>query len=519
MIRSELIARISENKNNVDVIVIGGGATGLGCALDATSRGYKTLLLEQHDFGKGTSSKSTKLIHGGVRYLKQGNVSFVMESLKERGILMQNAPHLVKNQAFIVPNYHWWEGPFYGVGLKVYDRLAGTLGFGTSKILSVDETLANIPSLSPEGLRGGVLYYDGQFDDARLAVNLAQTIDDLGGIPINYFRANTFIKQNGFIKGLIAQDMISEKEYEIRAKVVINATGAYCQEVMKMDDAETLPLLAPSQGVHIVLTQKFLPNKTAIMVPRTKDKRVIFAVPWYNHVIVGTTDTPVQNVSLEPDAFEDEISYLLEHIAIYLSLPVTKNDICSVFTGLRPLVKTGTNQNTAGISRDHYLSVSASGLITITGGKWTTYRKMAEDTIDEAIIVGHLEEKPCRTKSLKIHGGESYSPTDDPLRYLGSDIENLHSMIKTNPSLAVKLHPDFDYVTGLIHLAIRDEYAQTLEDMLARRMRLLYLNVDAAKSIATLVADEMKNVLQKDSNWASKQINEFTLLAKKYSVR
>ena len=361
-----------------DIIIIGGGATGLGAAVEAASRGYDTLLLEQHDFAKGTSSRSTKLVHGGVRYLQQGNISLVIEALHERGLLIQNAPHLVSNQAFIVPNYEWWDGPFYGVGLKVYDLLAGKLGLGPSKILSREETLRRIPTLEPEGLRGGVIYYDGQFDDSRLAINLAQTLVDNHGTPLNYMQVTGLLKSGSVINGVSARDMESGKVYKINGRVVINATGVFTDEIICMDDPAAPRMISPSQGVHIVLDQEFLPGESAVMVPQTDDGRVLFAVPWHNKVVVGTTDTPVENATLEPRAQEEEIHFILKHAAKYLTKDPRREDVQCVFAGLRPLVNLEGMKDSASVSREHHILVSASGLVTITGGKWTTYRKMGE---------------------------------------------------------------------------------------------------------------------------------------------
>src|SRR5688572_14976015 len=355
-----------------DICIIGGGATGLGIAVDAASRGYKTLLLEKFDFAKGTSSRSTKLVHGGVRYLQQGNIKLVMEALKERGLLLKNTPHLVKNQSFIVPNYKWWEGAFYGLGLKVYDWMAGSFGLGPSQILNKEETLALAPTLDGEGLRGGVLYHDGQFDDSRLAIHLAMTAADHGGTLINYMEVAGFLKANNKICGVKAMDSMEGREYEIKARAVINATGVFTDRILEMDKAGATPLVTLSQGIHLVLDREFLPSGTAIMIPRTDDKRVLFAVPWHTKIIAGTTDTPVDIATEEPTALHVEVEFVLQHISRYLTKDPGYDDIRSVFAGLRPLVK-GAGKLTSVLSRDHHISISDSELITITGGKWTTY--------------------------------------------------------------------------------------------------------------------------------------------------
>ncbi|MCB0750932.1 MAG: glycerol-3-phosphate dehydrogenase/oxidase, partial [Ignavibacteriae bacterium] len=374
MNRNEMLAKLELTKL-WDFIIIGGGATGIGCAIEAASRGYKTLLLEQSDFAKGTSGRSTKLVHGGVRYLQQGNISLVLEALKERGVLRRNAPHLVHDLPFIVPNYDWWEGPFYGIGLKLYDALAGKEGFGPSKLLSKEETLKHIPTIEQEGLRGGVIYYDGQFDDARLAINMAETAYEQGATLLNYVKVTSLNKNEDMICGVDAIDLETNKKYSISAKVVINATGVFTDSIRKMDEPECKNIIVSGQGVHIVLDNSFLPGDSAIMVPETDDGRVLFAIPWHKNILVGTTDTPVNKFLLEPTPFEEEIEFLLSHTARYLTKDPTRKDIKSIFAGLRPLVKSGEEENTAAISRDHTLNISRSGLITITGGKWTTYRK------------------------------------------------------------------------------------------------------------------------------------------------
>ena len=405
MNRAEMLSRLEERKQPWDMLIIGGGATGIGLAVDAATRGYSVLLLEQSDFGKGTSSRSTKLVHGGVRYLQQGNISLVMEALKERGILRRNAPHLVSDLRFIVPNYDWWEAPFYGIGLKVYDLLAGKYGFGPSRLLGKQQTLSALPTIKPDGLRGGVQYYDGQFDDARLLISLAQTAADHGATLLNYMQVVRLTKQAGeFLDGAVALDLESGREHEIKAKAVINATGAFTDSVLKLDDPNAPAMLAPSQGAHIVLDKSFLPGDSAIMVPHTRDGRVMFAIPWHDHVVVGTTDIPLENVSLEPVPTNEEVDFILETASAYLHRQPTRADILSVFAGIRPLVRARGADSTALLARDHVVHVSSSGLVTLCGGKWTTYRKMAEDGIDCAATIARLDEQPCKTKTLHIHG-------------------------------------------------------------------------------------------------------------------
>ncbi|MFO7715191.1 FAD-dependent oxidoreductase [Desulfosarcina sp.] len=499
-----------------DIVVIGGGATGLGCALDAASRGYKTLLVEQHDFAKGTSSRSTKLVHGGVRYLQQGNISLVLEALHERGLLMRNAPHLVRNQAFIVPNYEWWDGPFYGAGLKVYDLLAGRLGLGASKWLSKEETLERIPTLEPDRLRGGVIYYDGQFDDARLAVNLAQSIDDAGGVPVNYMQVTGLTYSGQMIDGVKLTDTLSGAQYNVRARVVVNATGIFTDDILRMDQPAAAPLITYSQGVHLVLDKRFLKGNTAIMVPQTEDGRVLFAVPWHDRVLVGTTDTPVDRASLEPAPLEEEIAFILKHAAQYMVEDPTRADILCMFAGLRPLVGAGEGKKTAAISRDHHLQVSQSGLVTITGGKWTTYRKMAEDAVDQAALIAGLPENQCPTRKLRIHGWLKNMDPQDPLCAYGSDAVSIRRIIDKDPGMGAKLHDKLPYIKAEIIWAVRNEMALTLEDVLARRTRSLILDAAAGMAVAADTARLMARELGRDSKWLQMQVEEFKQVARGY---
>ncbi len=432
MQREHLLNELKKYPDKIwDIIVIGGGATGLGVAVDAASRGYSTVLFEQSDFAKGTSSRSTKLVHGGVRYLAQGDISLVLEALHERGLLRQNAPHLVKNQAFIIPSYDWWEGPFYNIGMKVYDMMAGKLGLGPSEKISKEETLKAIPNLSEKQLNGGVIYYDGQFDDSRLAINLAQTAVENGGIILNYMKVSDLIKdEQSLICGVKARDEETGNNYTINSRVVINATGVFVDDILHMNDPAAKRIVRPSQGVHIVLDKSFLQSESAIMIPKTSDGRVLFAVPWHGKVVVGTTDTPLDETTLEPRALEEEIKFILSTASKYLKKDPQRKDVLSVFAGLRPLAtQQGNEQSTKEISRHHKLIVSLSGLITITGGKWTTYRKMAEDTVDKASLVGGLPEKDCLTKNMPIHGYVKNIHFDTPGYFYGADRAHIMDII------------------------------------------------------------------------------------------
>jgi glycerol-3-phosphate dehydrogenase len=499
--------------------VIGGGATGVGIAVDAASRGYSVCLVEQSDFGKGTSSRSTKLAHGGVRYLQQGNVALVMEALKERGILRQNAPHLVHDLAFVVPNYAWWEAPFYGIGMKVYDLLAFRYGFGKSRHLDKDEVLAHIPNLERSGLRGGVLYYDGQFDDARLLINLAQTAEGQGAVLLNYAAVVGLTHDaESFVDGIVFRDHESGREHTIRARCVINATGAFSDGIRRIDDPEARPMISPSQGVHIMLPGSFVSGDAAIMVPRTSDGRVLFAIPWHGETLVGTTDTPVQAVTLEPVPMEEEIDFILETASHYLAKRPTRNDILSVFAGIRPLVKSSEIAGTAALSREHTIEVGRSGLLSIAGGKWTTYRKMAEDCVDHAATLAKLEEQPCVTKTLRIHGHHPAAENFGELRYYGSDAAELRALIDTTPELGRRLHPDLGIHAVQVVWAVRHEMARTVDDVLSRRTRALFLNAKAAIAMAPGVAKLMAAELCRDESWQNEQVTAFTTLAQGYVV-
>ena len=515
MKRDEMIERAASGRK-WDLLIIGGGATGLGTAIESASRGYETLLIEQGDFSQGTSSRSTKLVHGGVRYLQQGNVSLVLEALKERGRMRRNAPHLVHNLPFVVPNYDWWEGPFYGIGLKLYDMLAGKHGFGRSKSLSREKTLERLPTIETRGLRGGVIYYDGQFDDARLAIHMALTAADQGAALVNYIKAVALVKKNGVVAGVHTTDLETGKKYTLHAKAVINATGVFADAVRRMDDPAAADMIAPSQGVHIVLDRSFLPGDTAILVPHTDDGRVLFAIPWHGRVVVGTTDTPVKRVLLEPCPLASEVEFLLEHAARYLTKDPAKSDILSAFAGLRPLVSTPEAQNTAAISRDHTIHISNSGLLTIAGGKWTTYRKMAEDAVDQAAVLAQLEERPSVTPTLNIHGFHQHADRFGSLQVYGSDVYGLRKIAAADPLLAQTLHPNLSVTGAEVVWAVRHEMACRVEDVLARRTRALLLDAAASMEIAPQVAQLMAREMQRSDDWQRAQVADYLQLAAGY---
>jgi glycerol-3-phosphate dehydrogenase len=519
MTRRGMLARFEAQPGPWDFIVIGGGATGAGVAVDAASRGYSVLLLERSDFGKGTSSRSTKLVHGGVRYLEQGNISLVMEALEERGILRQNAPHLVSNLPFIVPNYDWWEMPFYGLGLKLYNLLAGKYGFGESSILSREETLRRLPTIRTDGLRGGVVYYDGQFDDSRLLVNLLQTAASHGATLLNYAEVTgVTLASDGTVDGVIARDGESGAELSGRAHVVVNAAGPFADGVRRLADPAIAPLIAPSQGIHLVFDQSFLPGHSAIMVPHTKDGRVMFAIPWHSHTVVGTTDTPIAEPMPEPRALENEVGFILETASLYLHKAPTRDDVLSVFAGIRPLVRSGSSRITSALSRDHTVHIDPTGLLTTTGGKWTTYRHMAEDTVDRAAELGGLVARPCVTKTLRIHGFHEGTAHTDPLSVYGSDATPIREIARTDASLARPLDAELPYTGAQVVWAAREEMARTLEDVLARRCRALFLNARAAVRMAPAAASLLARELGRDAAWEQSQIDRFKTLAAGYMV-
>jgi glycerol-3-phosphate dehydrogenase len=519
MNRAEMLGRAIARREPWDMVIVGGGAVGMGVAVDAASRGYEVLLVEQHDFGKGTSSRSTKLVHGGVRYLEQGAISLVMEALKERGLLRQNAPHLVTDLAFVVPNYEWWEAPFYGVGLKMYDLLAGRYGFGRSEILSKDETLARLPTIKTEGLRGGVVYFDGQFDDARLLINLAATAVEQGAVTLNYTPATALTRDaDGIVDGIVAQDLESGQQFRAAARVVINAAGPQSDRIRRLAHPEAEPLIAPSQGIHLVFDGSFLHGGTAIMVPHTIDGRVMFAIPWHDHTVVGTTDTPISDVTLEPRPHEDEIEFILETAGRYLRRPITRADVLSVFVGIRPLVRSGSGANTASLSRDHTIHIDPSGLLTVAGGKWTTYRHMAEDSVDHAATLARLTEKPCVTRTLNVHGFHRQAQNFGALSVYGSDALLIQDLIRAEPSLATPLHSALPCCGAEVVWAARAEMARTVEDVLARRTRALFLNARAAMEMASETARLLARELGRDAAWEAQQVEEFCALAQGYLV-
>jgi glycerol-3-phosphate dehydrogenase len=498
MNRKELLARLAQPKK-YDVAIIGGGATGLGVALDAAARGFSVVLVEADDFAKGTSSRATKLVHGGVRYLAQGNIALVREALHERATLLNNAPHLAQPLAFVMPSYKLWETPFYGAGLKMYDALAGKAGLGPTEFLTRRETLACLPTARPEGLKGGVKYWDGQFDDARLALALARTAASRGALVVNYCEATGLRHVDGKVAGLTCRDKETGSSYEIEARCVINASGVWVDE-FRQKDGEAIgrpvrAMVAPSQGVHVVVDREFLPGDHALMVPRTADGRVLFGVPWLGKVILGTTDTPRQDIPKEPRPFKEELDFILGESARYLSRAPQRADMRSIWVGLRPLVRPQgeEGEETKGLSREHTVLVSRSGLVTVTGGKWTTYRAMAEDVLIKCEAAHLLERTRAGvTTHLKLVGAEGLHGTPPRI----SAPQGLHIYGAEAPAVAGLPGADRELAPGLteamVRFAARHEYARTVEDMLARRSRLLFLDARQARSLAVAVGQILR---------------------------
>jgi len=520
MNRQAALAQLNLPDQPWDVIVIGGGASGLGIAVDAASRGLRTVLFEAEDFAKGTSSRSTKLVHGGVRYLAQGHIGLVREALRERGYLASNARHLVHDQCFIIPCYRWWEKPFYRIGLGIYDLMAGSLRLGRTRSISRDELLALAPNTRMEGLRGGVIYHDGRFDDARLAIELARTAVDHGACVLNHMPVMALVKDStGSVIGVQVRDGLSGALFEVHGKAIVNATGVFTNAIMAMDGPEEKDRIVPSQGIHLVVDRSFLPGDEALMIPRTTDGRVLFAIPWCDHVVLGTTDTLVKATSLEPRPLEAEIDLVLDNAARYLARTPTRADVLCMYAGLRPLAApSATGRSTKEISRGHKVITSASGLISLIGGKWTTYRRMAEDVVDLCVLKYWLTASPCRTRTLSVHGNlpSDSVDTNDRLLAYGTEAEAIRALIKADPALGQRIHPDHPFTAAEVLYAVRHEMAFTVEDLLARRVRLLFIDARAAIDVAEKVARIMAAEAGNDDRWVQLQVIAFRTLAKGY---
>ena len=514
--RAEVLRSLGQQAEPWDVLIIGGGATGFGAAVEAAARGYRTLLIERFDFAKGTSSRSTKLVHGGVRYLEQLNVTLVLDALRERGHMLRNAPHLVHDLSFVVPAYSYLTLPYYGFGLKVYEELSGRHSFGASKLLSREQTITMLPGIASRGLRGGVLYHDGQFDDSRYIVALLRTFQELGGTAINYVEATGLLHRNGKIVGVQARDSESDTLFELRSKVVVNATGVFSEDVLAMDGMARGSLLAMSQGTHFVLPHSFLPGSAALMVPKTADGRVLFAIPWHGATLVGTTDEAVDHASSEPRSLRSERSFLFEHIDRYFGRKPKPEEILSVWSGLRPLVRKGQGK-TSKLSRDHTILVSKTGVITVTGGKWTTYRRMGQDAIDHAEEVAGLPKVASRTLDLKLHGWtDQVAGVAESDRVYGSDLPMIQQLSTEDPGLEKLLHPRLPYRLREVVWAARYEMARTVEDVLARRTRALFLDARAAVEAAPAVADMLAKELGRDAAWRERDLQNFLTVAQGY---
>lgn len=499
-----------------DMVIIGGGATGLGAAVDAANRGYKTLLIEQNDFANATSSRSTKLVHGGVRYLKQGNFKLIKEALKERKILLQNAPHVCNSLQFVIPVYTWFSKWYYGMGLKLYDFISGKHSLGKTTMVSKASVLQLLPTINTKNLCGGIVYFDGQFDDARLAINLAQTATGKGAVVLNYCTATDFNIVNNSIKSITVKDEISKVDYCVKAKICINATGVFADALLYIINKQHLPIIKASQGVHIVIDKKYLPTTTALMIPATTDGRVLFAIPWHNKIVIGTTDTPIENIVIEPIALQHEVDFIISTLNSYLQIKITQQQVLSVFAGLRPLVQAQAIKNTASLSREHIIINEKNGMITITGGKWTTYRLMAEEVINMASKIAALPYVPCSTINLPIHGKPTHNNLDDTLSIYGTQAAGIKLLIQKKPSLGTYLHPNYLFTHVQVVYAVRVEMALTVTDFLARRIRLLFLDAAAAIAIAPLVAKIMADELYQNDEWIQQQIVKFNSIAQQY---
>lgn len=525
--RTSLLDRL-RSRERWDIAIVGGGATGLGAAVDAVSRGYRTVLVESNDFGQGTSSRSTKLIHGGVRYLAQGNVGLVREALRERSTLMRNAPHLVGSRSFLLPTHRRLSIPYYLAGLTIYDALAGGHGLGKSRAVSAIEAKRLVPTLREARLRGGIVYRDGQFDDSRLIIALLRTFADLGGVALNYLPAIEFRKESSRISGLMARDAETGEEFRIEARAVINAAGVFADEIRTLDRSDAPAMIRPSRGIHLVLPRRVLPGETALLIPKTDDGRVLFSIPWHDRVLLGTTDTPMSgSPPREPRASHDEVAYLLDHATRFLDPAPEAGDILSSFAGLRPLIGHSSGGTTAQLSREYVVEISTSGLITITGGKWTTYRPMGSHVIDEAAKIGGLEPRRSTTGSQRLRGspnegqdrigtivGDEASP--DPLVAYGTDAEQLRLRMVARPDEAMLLHPRLPYYSAEVIWAVDQEWARTVEDVLSRRTRALLLDAQASIEAAPRVAALMSESLGRDESWRSDQVSRFRTLARAY---
>ncbi|MCA9191584.1 MAG: glycerol-3-phosphate dehydrogenase/oxidase [Planctomycetales bacterium] len=528
-LREKQLGQALSSPDGWDVVIIGGGATGLGAAVDSAARGYRTLLLEAHDFAKGTSSRSTKLIHGGVRYLASGQLSMVRHALAERERLLKNAPHVVHTLEFVIPSPGTVDKLYYWTGLKLYDWLAGKSQVPPARSLSRAEVNQRQPTLRPDRYGGGILYCDAQFDDARLAISLARTAIELGACVLNYVSVDKLLFDDGKVVGLEATDQFTMQSFSIRSKATINATGVFAERILTQDPSFEIGKVAvrPSQGIHLVLPQEFLPTQSALLIPKTDDGRVLFAIPWLGKTLIGTTDVPVQSIQLEPRAQNSEIDYLLEHVGRYLMHTPKREDVLSVFAGLRPLVDhRQSSSTTASMSREHHILCNPSGLISIIGGKWTTYRHMAEEVVDLAQQNASLMQVASTTANLQLVGASRtpVQPNSAPsltsipqrLACFGTEAASILELEAEDRQLAAVIHPESEHTYGELHWMLEHEMAVTIEDVLARRWRLLLLDARLAIKCAPPVARFMAACGQHDENWVAQQVKEFESLARGY---
>lgn len=518
MDRNKNVKKLKEDKI-WDVLVVGGGASGLGVALSALGKGLSVLLVDKSDFAKGTTSRSTKLLHGGVRYLAQGHIGLVFEALRERGIIMSSAPHIASRQAFVIPIYTYYDLLKFGIGLKVYDVMAGKLRIGKSSWLSAESTVLHLPNINQNKLKGGILYYDGQFDDARLAINIAQTCDALGGCMLNYVKVIKLIKDDeGVINGAALKDQFSKEHYSIKAKSVVNATGVFADKILQMDVPDAKRSILPSQGAHLVLDREFLQGNDAFMIPETSDGRVLFGIPWKGKLLVGTTDTIRKQPKLEPRALEKEINFILNTCKQYLNKAPERKDVLSVFAGLRPLAAPSEEgAKTKEVSRSHKVAISDSKLVSIVGGKWTTFRKMGDDTVFALAKLHGWKLKENKDKEMPVFGAMKMDQGEHWGQY-GTEAVKIKALIAANAELGALLHSHYPYTAAEVVWAVREEMAVKVEDVLARRLRILFLDASAAIEMAPKVAAIMRKSLKKSEAWEAKQISNFTTLAEKYLI-
>ena len=503
-----------------DLLVIGGGATGCGIAVDAASRGLSVALIDKNDLAEGTSSRSTKLVHGGVRYLEaavkkmdRAQYHLVKEALYERGVFLKNAPHFATRLPLVTPLYKWTEVPYVFAGLLLYDFLAGKESLGSSSVVSRKEALKRFPMLKREGLKAGVVYYDGQFNDARMAVTLALTAQKHGAIVANHVEAVAFDKADGKLCGARVRDALNGEEFSICARGIVNAAGPFVDRLRQLDEPASAPILKAASGIHIILPSRFVPADTGMLIPKTEDGRVLFILPWQGHALIGTTDSPSEIMD-HPQAQEDEIEYVLRHVNKYFDVTASRSDVLAVWSGLRPLVQAPETTDTAQLVREHLMMVSPSGLLSMAGGKWTSYRKMAEEAVDQAIeSFGFKPQHPCQTAHLRLIGAENFDSAGESVLVknygLDADVANhLHHSFGDQAMRVARLagegpgkrrlHTRHPYIEAEVLYATRFEFAERASDVLTRRIPLALLDNAAAKEVLPHVVGLMGDELAWD---------------------